>query len=550
MHARLAYLLAAVGLCLLPPLIAQEDKKTVRVFVFAGQSNMVGSDSHVADVDRFPPFAGAAEPQPKVRFWYVVGREDKQRSNGWTALQPIGDTVGPELTFAREVAAHTKAPLAIVKVAAGGTTLGKDWNPDTPGGFELYPLAVATVREALADLDRRRVKWRLEGFVWHQGENDMFDEGFRKAYADNLANFVACWRRDLAAPQLHFYLGELCTKTIWGMDNRAPMNAIAVAQRRVADADPLVDYVPTSHDAVEIGGDVGLHYHYGTLGQLEHGVNHARAYLRSIGAYSPPQRPLPAWPYADGATIDLYVLAGHRNMEGERAFVQQLKGKKGGGALAKDRDDVAFRYVMGGGVQTSDGWEPLGPAGLYDTFGPELSFGRRLAAERGAPVAIAKFTHSGSQIVDWTPAGSEAEQRNLYPAFRDFVRAAIADLEHRGHKVRLAGVVYHLGENDMSWGPHRRQAAKWLGELIAASRRDLALPELRWFVSQQRPTANADLDNIDVVADVRALAAADAHLVHVEAFDPPPQPEQLVFDTAGVVWLGERLADAVLRAGR
>ncbi len=28
----------------------------------------------------------------------------------------------------------------------------------------------------------------------------------------------------------------------------------------------------------------------------------------------------------------------------------------------------------------SRGFEPLGPAGLYDTFGPELSFGRVLSA--------------------------------------------------------------------------------------------------------------------------------------------------------------------------
>lgn len=38
--------------------------------------------------------------------------------------------------------------------------------------------------------------------------------------------------------------------------------------------------------------------------------------------------------------------------------------------------------------------------------------------------------------------------------------------------------------------------------------------------------------------------------MHVEAFDPPPQPKQLVLDTAGIDWLGERLADAVLRADR
>jgi hypothetical protein len=326
------------------------------------------------------------------------------------------------------------------------------------------------------------------------------------------------------------------------------MDAIARAQHQVTAADALAAYVPTSHIAVKIGGDTGLHYHYGTLGQLEHGVEQARAYLHTLGVDLRAARPLAKWPYADGATIDLYVLAGHRNMEGELAFASQLRDVTGGRELQKDLSDVAFRYAVGGGVNASDGWEPLGPAGLYDTFGPELSFGRKLAAQRGANVAIAKFTHSGSQIVDWTPAGSAAGARNLYPAFLAFVRGAIADLERRGHRVRLA-VVYHLSENDMCWAPHRRQAAKWLGELVAATRRDLALPDLRWFVSQQQPSAHKDVARIDTVADVKALAAVDPNLVVVEAFDPP-QAEQLVFDTGGIVWLGERLADAVLRAGR
>ena len=37
----------------------KQDDETVRVFIFAGQSNMVGSDSKVKDIKRFPPFAGA-----------------------------------------------------------------------------------------------------------------------------------------------------------------------------------------------------------------------------------------------------------------------------------------------------------------------------------------------------------------------------------------------------------------------------------------------------------------------------------------------------------
>ena len=57
------------------------------------------------------------------------------------------------------------------------------------------------------------------------------------------------------------------------MDLRPRMYAISQGQEEVTKADPLAEYIPTSHVGVEIGGGVGLHYHYGTLGQLEHGVN-------------------------------------------------------------------------------------------------------------------------------------------------------------------------------------------------------------------------------------------------------------------------------------
>ena len=95
----------------------QDDDKTVRVFIFAGQSNMVGSDSKVRDIARFPPFDGVGDPQPKVRYSYCIGRDSKKESNGWTELQPVGGIVGPELTFARDVTAAIKAPIAIIKIA-------------------------------------------------------------------------------------------------------------------------------------------------------------------------------------------------------------------------------------------------------------------------------------------------------------------------------------------------------------------------------------------------------------------------------------------------
>ncbi len=524
-----------------------DQGKTVRVFVFAGQSNMEGADSKVADIALYPPFVGLDLPDRKVRFAYVIGREEKQRSKGWEPLQPVNGLVGPELSFAREVSRRSPGPIAIIKVAAGGTDLGGDWNPERPSGFCMYPLLLDTVRKSLAELDDARVDYRLEGFMWHQGENDQFNDGFRNAYGQNLAALLKRLRSDLDAPELRAYIGELCTKTIWGMDLRPWMGDIARGQRAAVQGDPLSQYVPTAHIAVEIGGGGGLHYHYGTLGQLEHGLMYAEAYLANIGQPRAPRPSLAALPETKSKPFQLYILAGHRNMEGERSFVQDLPNLTGGKRLVAEDPRVPFRYSTGGGVHRSNGWETLAPAGLFDTFGPELSFAKRLTKLSSAPIAIAKFTHSGSQIIDWTPGGSEVKERNLYPAFLEFIRSTLHDLQRRGPGVELAGIVYHVGENDMSFGPYRESAAERLAALVEATRRDLGRPELAWYVSQQPPTQDESAGSFDVMSAIAALAAKDRHLVHLPLQGIPEQREQLVFDTAGIVWLGERLAELVHR---
>ena len=522
------------------------DEKTLRVFIFAGQSNMVGSDSKVKDIKRFPPFDGLEKPQDKVMFSYNIGREEPIKSDGWVDLQPVEDVVGPELSFARKVSKEIKAPIAIIKVASGGTTLGEDWNPDTPGGFKLYPLALSLIQSSLAELDKKKIAYRIEGFMWHQGENDMFDEGFKANYGANLKNFLAKWRRDLKTPKLKFYVGELCTKSVWGMDNRPNMYAIRAGQKSVTETDPLAEYIATSHDAMEIGGGAGLHYHYGTLGQLEHGVNYADAYLKTIGKNPSVARPFKVRPFAKGAPVKLFILAGHRNMEGERAFVQDLAALKGAEALATDNPKIAYKYSLGGGYRTSNGWEPLGPVGFYDTFGPELSFGKTLQSKFKGGIAIAKFTHSGSQMNDWTPEGTEAKDRNLYPQFIAFIQDSIKDLQAKGQQVELAGIFYHVGENDMSMGGYRNEAADWLQSTITKSREDLNLPKLKWFVSQQPPTDDEEVNSIDVTAKIEAIAAKDPEFIHIKAFDLPKQEEKIVITTPGIVQLGETLARAYL----
>ncbi len=543
------FLIVAHNLLALPIAAAdnKNDNKTVRIFIFAGQSNMEGADSRISDIKRYPPFIGLDSPQNKVLFSYSIGRENKMTSNGWVELQSVNNFVGPELSFARKVAQETKAPIAIIKCAAGGTTLGEDWNPENPGGFKLYPIAKQLIMSSLADLDKRKIPYRIEGFMWHQGENDMFNGEFRTNYGNNLKNFIAQWRQDLKMPNLHFYIGELCTKSVWGMDNRFNMYAIRTGQKSVTESDPLATYIPTSHDAMETDDSTGLHYHYGTLGQLEHGVNYADAYLKTINKHAQVKRPLIKWPYKERTPVKLFILAGHRNMEGERAFTQELASLPDGKILLKDNQKIAYKYNVGGGYKISDGWEPLGPAGFYDTFGPELSFAATLQSKIRDNIAIVKFTHSGSQINDWTPEGTQATERNLYPQFIRFIQESIDQLTAKGHHVELTGIFYHLGENDTAFSENRSKAAKWLSAIVKQSRQDLGVPTLKWFISQQPPADEKDLNTIDVTKNIEEAASADRDFIHIKLFNLPPQPDKLVITTAGIVQIGEFLALSYLK---
>ena len=89
--------------------------------------------------------------------------------------------------------------------------------------------------------------------------------------------------------------------------------------------------------------------------------------------------------------------------------------------------------------------------------------------------------------------------------------------------MELVGIFSHVGENDMSFGHYRSNAAKWLQSTVAQSRKDLALPSLKWFVSQQPPTDEKGFNRIDVTANLVALAAAGPTFIHLKAFNLSPQ---------------------------
>ena len=72
----------------------------------------------------------------------------------------------------------------------------------------MYPLDVL-VREALGQLTAQGVAYRLEGLVWHQGENDMFVPEYMARYGDHLIGFMDRLRRFESASTSRIHRGTV-----------------------------------------------------------------------------------------------------------------------------------------------------------------------------------------------------------------------------------------------------------------------------------------------------------------------------------------------------
>ena len=206
------FLVAAGTLLLATCSFAAEATKPVKVFIFAGQSNMEGADAHPERIDDFPVFKGAGAPQTDVLYCYLAG-QGQDAFKGWGPLQPL-QSFGSELTFARRLKDQDDFPIAIIKSAVGGTTVAYDWNPETPEqGQKLYPRTLQLIRESLRELDKRGLRYRLEGVMWHQGENDQGSDGPTggygwETYQQLFVEMSAAWKQDFPNVQ-HTYVFQI-----------------------------------------------------------------------------------------------------------------------------------------------------------------------------------------------------------------------------------------------------------------------------------------------------------------------------------------------------
>ena len=263
--------------------------ETRDLLLVAGQSNAVGYDAKPSELP-------ADDADKQVMFWFRAGDPppdefDTTSGGKWTHLQPqpkgspapktkgprqygnfAGATggFGPEIGFARGLAAKEKKPLAIVKVAWSGTGMAQDWNPADPGpGGSCYRALVAETRAAIAAAKAQGITLRLRALAWVQGESDA-NANAAPRYTQALGDMITALRKELDAPQL---VALVAVNTQFGGGKNAFMPKIVEAQQALAAKDPRCAYVDTASATLANSA------HFDTAGTLDVGRRFAEALL-------------------------------------------------------------------------------------------------------------------------------------------------------------------------------------------------------------------------------------------------------------------------------
>lgn len=232
----------------------------VRLYIFAGQSNMVGKDALSSDLPLIAPTAAIAPPD--VLFWGPLA----DFPTAWGPLKAPTEVVqaryhegfGPEIGAAPLLAArHPGSTIAVVKLALGGTNLFAHWNTSSADG--LYQRMLSRVRRAVANLEQTRdAPVRYSGFFWMQGESDAEALQMARAYRANLTTFVRAVRRDLAAPELPFVIGRIADLRRDDPKKFAFSDIVRKSQQDVARSMPNAHLVST--DGLERAHQARIHF--------------------------------------------------------------------------------------------------------------------------------------------------------------------------------------------------------------------------------------------------------------------------------------------------
>lgn len=239
--------------------------KPLKVYILAGQSNMVGH----AKTDTLPYML--QDPATVALHNRMVDKDGKpivhenvyiSLNNEFGTLEgPLTarfgakqDKIGPELAFGATIYEKLHEPILLIKTSWGGKNLHTDFRSPSAGPYvfnqfqldkytkenkttveelnaakaketgHFYRMMIEHVKMVLADPGKyhpaynKQEGYEIAGFAWFQGWNDVVDghtyqnrgaPGSYDAYTTNLRHFIRDVRKDLDVPEMPFVIGVL-----------------------------------------------------------------------------------------------------------------------------------------------------------------------------------------------------------------------------------------------------------------------------------------------------------------------------------------------------
>ncbi len=291
------------------------DPSGIKVFILAGQSNMVGyghseiGDSSVAGaigslrylannnglypeydytsllVDPGQPATSNWKTRSDVKVWWKNGQSGNL--DGPKGLGDLGppfrgsntNWFGPELGFGQVIGDYYATDdVLIIKAAWGGHKLVSDFRPpsavaDRGGEVGASYLEIFNdAREVLNNLDTEFPEWsgrgyQIVGFAWHQGTSDKAPVEVADEYKDNLPDLISDVRAEFGNPDLPFVIATT------GMSNSGPIepypytgyHAVEKAQLWVSGIDQPANVLTDDtrgywEDAADSPANQGFHW--------------------------------------------------------------------------------------------------------------------------------------------------------------------------------------------------------------------------------------------------------------------------------------------------
>ena len=209
----------------------------LKVFILAGQSNMVGFGQLAGSPGTMETYV-KSNPEAyghlvdddgnhvvRDDVWIVnISHEGNERM-GWltTGYGAGGGHIGPEYGFGFAVGDYYEDPVLIIKSAWGGRSLAHNFlspsaaeypAPEKDGdmGFQ-YAEILRHVKEITGNLKKYYPHYggegyEIVGFGWHQGWNDRINAQAVDAYEANLVHFIKDIRNDLGVEKLPFVIAN------------------------------------------------------------------------------------------------------------------------------------------------------------------------------------------------------------------------------------------------------------------------------------------------------------------------------------------------------